>query len=205
MYTRAWDAAADSSWERLGQAQGAVRIPEGRVVKIEVGYEAASDISPLSTLPANAFDTILMLGPNVSNDQLVHIAGLTGLRRLDISSEKLTDPGLEYIAKLYGLQTLVLTNANITDQGFLTLRTLKHLRDLRLDGVSLTDDGLSVLPSFPNLTELTLKRMDVTNQGLVHIRKLDSLEKFTVQSTGMTPEALRLLKYDLEGVEIEDN
>lgn len=55
--------------------------------------------------------------PKISDNGLVHLAGLTGLQELDLMSTKITDTGLQILARLKNLQVLILFDTQVTDMG----------------------------------------------------------------------------------------
>ena len=59
----------------------------------------------------------LAANPDVDDDALRHLSGLTGLRTLDLAATKVTDAGLEHLEQLAGLQQLQLAETETTAEG----------------------------------------------------------------------------------------
>ena len=85
----------------------------------------------------------LRLGPGVSDQGLVHLRELVGLRELRLdSAADVSDEGLAHLTGLTGLEELSLQYTGISDAGLASLAGLVHLAELTLDGTEITDAGL---------------------------------------------------------------
>jgi hypothetical protein len=75
-----------------------------------------------------------MANPDVTDQTLEHLRGLTQLRELDLNDTQVTDEGLRVLSELPRLESLRLRGTRITDEGFrqalLSKESLKEL-DLR--------------------------------------------------------------------------
>ena len=80
----------DSDWEELGEALGSIKVPMGKDLHLYVSKEAVTGFSPLSKLKPNDLQS-LHLPTDISDAELIHIQGLTGLRSLHISRNQITD------------------------------------------------------------------------------------------------------------------
>jgi hypothetical protein len=80
-----------------------------------------------------------MANPDVTDQTLEYLAGMTRLRELDLNDTRITDRGLETLARIGTLETLRLKNTAITDEGFREhLMPLASLRELDLRGTKVT-------------------------------------------------------------------
>jgi hypothetical protein len=104
------------------------------------GWDRA-DYALLQTKP----DTVVlqMANPDVTDETLQYLKGMSQLRELDLNDSQITDTGLPLLARLPALQILRLRKTRITDQGF-----RDHLAD-KLE-----------------LLELDLRQTDVTSKTL---------------------------------------
>ncbi len=59
-----------------------------------------------------------MANPDVTDETLVHLRGLTDLASLDLNDTQITDAGLPLLGQLPKLETLRLRGTKITDAGF---------------------------------------------------------------------------------------
>jgi hypothetical protein len=65
-------------------------------------------------------DTVVlqMANPDVTDQTLENLRGMSRLRELDLNDTRVTDAGLQVLAGLPSLQILRLRNTQVTDQGF---------------------------------------------------------------------------------------
>jgi hypothetical protein len=138
----------------------------------------------------------------VLDDELVHIKGLTGLKRLDLSRFPLTNAGLAHLSGLTSLEELTLgkeanvllmnggwlihENREITDTGLVHLKDLTSLRTLDLTGTNVRGPGLAHLKGLRSLRNLTLTRTRVDAAGLGYLKALTSLRHLDIRDTQVT-------------------
>jgi Leucine Rich repeat len=80
-----------------------------------------------------------MANPDVTDDTLDYLDGMTKLRELDLTDTQVTDRGLAKLAGIGTLEDLRLKNTAITDEGFRAhLMPLESLRRLDLTGTKVT-------------------------------------------------------------------
>ncbi len=59
-----------------------------------------------------------MANPDVTDQTLEHLKGMSALKELDLDNTQVTDAGLKVLKDLPALSALRLKNTKITDQGF---------------------------------------------------------------------------------------
>ncbi len=99
------------------------------------------DYSLLERLP----DTVVlqMANPDVTDDTLQLIQGMSRLQELDLNDTQVTDAGLKILAKLPKLQRLRLRSTRITDAGFReSLMPLELLRNVDVTGTAVKGSTL---------------------------------------------------------------
>jgi hypothetical protein len=79
--------------------------------------------------------------PEITDDSLENLDGLTHLIWLDLSGTAVTDAGLQRVAQLTGLKELYLNHTAVTDAGLVHLEQLDQLHVLGLEGTQTTDAG----------------------------------------------------------------
>jgi hypothetical protein len=90
---------------------------------------------------------------------LDHVKGLTKLKTLGLSENRITDVGLAKIANLTGLESLDLDGTLVTDHGLDLIRGMKRLKYLRLENTAVTREGIAELQrALPN-TEITFEKL----------------------------------------------
>jgi internalin A len=112
----------------------------------------------------------------ITNDGLVHLRGLTGMRWLDIYRHKgISDAGLAHLKGLTGLETLHLDGSSVTDDGLDSLAAMKRLEKLDVDGTSVSNAGLLKLKGLPRLKQVYVQNSRSTQEGV------DALKVFLPQ------------------------
>ena len=179
LFTRKWNAGPGSAWTEFGRAKGKVVLPANKAVKLEIAYDAASDLSVLAKLDPNALHSIGLIGDNVSDAELRHAAALTGLRGFRI-----------------------LLGKRVTDKGLAVLANMPYLQELELNQVHVTDKGLAFLTETPRLESLSISSAPITNASLTQFKELKMLRKLHIEATAISPRALNIIKIDLPECEI---
>ena len=119
--------------------------------------------------------TVLILNgsPEISDEGIAHLAGLTELRQLELIDSAITEEACQTLASFTKLEQLSLSRTGIKDSGLASLTALKSLRVLGLIGCKrLSDTGLESLAKMSNLAELDIH----TNPRLTEaaVRKLQA-------------------------------
>ncbi len=70
--------------------------------------------------------------PDITDEGLAHVAGLTALENLDLFSQEVTDTGLVHLEGLTALRVLDVRSTKVTAEG--TTRLKKKLPKLKLVG-----------------------------------------------------------------------
>ncbi len=83
----------------------------------------------------------------LSDGCLTSIQGLSQLKNLSLSGNRITDTGLAVIARMSQLETLDLTATDVTDAGLAQLKALKKLRVLSVGGSFVTPEAARALQS----------------------------------------------------------
>jgi hypothetical protein len=104
-------------WEAWGNAQGAVAVPTGRELRLNVTPQASTDLSPLATLKPDDLQYLQLSSTRVNNAGLAHLVKLTGLRVLWLYDTPVSDAGLAHLRSLTGLRVLNLRSTLVTSAG----------------------------------------------------------------------------------------
>lgn len=211
----------NDDWSILGPAQGEVTIPAGMDAWLTLNVEASQDLSFLDRLLPG--DLYRLSSPyaeagerNLPDDQMVHIAGLTGLRELelrwcDVSDEgllqlnpqssverlwlsrKAGDRGLAHVATMENLQALYMGANETTDAGFEHISALAGLRELELGGGELGDAALVHVARLPRLEHLVLFGVHFTDRAMDSVAEIDSLRNLNVSNVGLTNRGIQAI------------
>lgn len=207
-----------------GSAKGniRVRVPNRWLLRLEVNPEAARDLSPLTRLNPYDLEWISfgrsgLLAP-LTDDNLMHLSSLSGLRVLDLSATEITGTGFVHLRNLSQLESFYLTLSKVGDVGFSDLKDLPNLRlldvsktkindnaltfikdihalkELRLYYTGITDEGLEALKAMTQLQRLDLGWTRITDDGLDNLKDMDQLRSLVLDSTKITDTGLRKLK-----------
>ena len=140
----------------------------------------------------------------LTDHDLVHLKGLTGLRSLalNLDSSQVTDAGLVHLKRLIDLRDLRLRGPQVTDAGLGHLQTLTKLERLHLTSTRVSDAGLVHLKGLAKLRYLNLGGTPITDTGLKHLQGLRSLEEVYLGNTKVTSEGIKKLQQALPDCEI---
>jgi hypothetical protein len=101
--------------ERFGTASEREKMVNGELHLTLTGWDKA-DYSFLEERPDAV--VVQMANPDVTDETLRHLEGMTLLKELDLENTGITDEGLAVLARLPALESLRLSNTGITDEGF---------------------------------------------------------------------------------------
>ena len=149
----------------------------------------------------------------VGDSDLAGLAGISTLKRLDLSETRISDHGLRELKNAPAIADLNLRYAElITDQGVAALRTWKHLQRLNLEGTKITDSALQQLSGLTSLEELNIGSVQVTDAGTEALTSLVNLKALTLGANKLTDAGLQPLRQmpgltflDLGGVQRQDS
>ena len=213
LYVLDWDRLETSSyngWEPLCEAAGDVTVPAGKALRLDWSKRAGQDLSFLSAL---ALDNLVMLdleGIEITDDQLRHVAHLTGLQELILSETNILGTGLKYLAKLDSLKKLWLSGTHVGDNELAYLSELPFLEGLGLRNTPTTDAGMVHVGKIASLEVLYLSA-GVGDEGLAHLKGLKNLRSLSTGDRGVTDKGLACLAglinleyLGLEGAQVSD-
>jgi hypothetical protein len=147
----------------------------------------------------------LALNFAVRNESVADIAKLPRLTRLEFSKAcpQLTDEAMRTLSGMSGLESLAIFDAPITDLGLERLAKMRRLKSLSLGKASpvsqsknsfkITDGGLRHLSSLTRLEELELNLTAMTARGLEHLAALTNLKRLRLDCPGIADDNLRSL------------
>jgi hypothetical protein len=167
-------------------------------------------LTMFAALPELEALTFTMTEP--AHPRLRVVAGMTGLKALDLSGITLTNRKLAYLKDLKGLETLTLGRAGVlSDRGLEHLKGLGELKALALPNYAGSNDGLAHLKALLNLRSLELGGPFVTNLGVSHLGGLNLLERVKLDGLAITDAALgafrgsdKLLEFSAAGTPLTD-
>jgi internalin A len=200
------------------------------VRKLRVHWLFLLVITPPALFGAESADWILSLGGKIernSSDQIVaanlrgswvndvemmDLARLPSLERLDLSHTRITDEGLLLLKRAPKINDLNLYYAElITDQGITEIKDWKHLKRLNVRGTRISDGALEIVSHLTELEALDIANTSITDNGLDFLITLTGLKELSLGPRRLSNsllEALRLLStltyLDLSGPRVTD-
>ena len=101
----------------------------------------------------------------VSDDGMLHIQKLAGLRELVLTGTPVTDVGVERIASLSRLEHLALPYF-ASDASLRLVAEMSSLKKLEVDGVTISEEGLSYLAGTP-IEFLSMGHCKLSESGII--------------------------------------
>lgn len=130
-----------------------------------------------------------------TDNDVMRIAEIKTLKRLDLGTTYVTDRGIERLQQLQQLEELNLdTDEFITDASLNYLRANKNLRRLVLRGTDVTDVGMPHLSALTNLRSLDLSHTMLGDVGVDSLSALAGLEELNLGGNLITGTNLNSLK-----------
>jgi len=163
-------------------------------------------------------ETLLLMEPNFTNDDIENISELKKLKWLWLSNSQIDDGGLLHLKEARSIEKIVLGGNKIDGTGFQHLTNLpnfnyfslshaifddrgaEHLGQLKtvvtlgLEHTQVTDAGIAQLQPMTGLKYLFLTDTRITDGGIEELAKLKTLEKLYLRDTKVTIEGVARLK-----------
>ncbi|OGR30575.1 MAG: hypothetical protein A2X83_06795 [Desulfuromonadales bacterium GWD2_54_10] len=140
LYERNLGSVDYRDWHRLGSARGVREFFLDKALRLDVKGAGENEMLFLDSLKADDFQALYFDG--IDDSALVHIAHLTGLQELYLSSCFVSDSGLQLLRSLQGLKRLNIYHTDIGDTGLMNLARLKGLKWLTCSETCITEEGL---------------------------------------------------------------
>jgi hypothetical protein len=139
---------------------------------------------------------------------LKHIAGLRGLRELNLTLTPVNDSALQHLGGLSELRVLGLASTQCTGTGFVHLKELRKLESVNFHFTPLNDAGLQAISQVPIADRLWFAHTHFTDEGAKSLAALTSLKRCGIgsQEKNSSGEAVAaLVKLPLEDLALLDN
>jgi hypothetical protein len=144
----------------------------------------------------------------IQGEGLKHIAGLRGLRELNLTLTPVSDSALQHLSGLTELRFLGLASTQCTGTGFVHLKELRKLENVNFHFTPLNDAGLHAISQLPISDRLWFAHTHFTDDGAKSLAALTKLKRCGIgsqekQSSGEAVAAL--VKLPLEDLALLDN
>jgi hypothetical protein len=182
-----------------------VSVPAARSARLRVarGLVEPGRFAPFAEWPPDALDELILMDCTVGDPALRHIAGLTGLRVLDLFGTYVTDVSAPVLAGLTDLEWLSLSFTRLETSGVVALADLAHLWRLSVRGTAITDDALVAFARIPSLTWLSVADTAVTSAGIEYLlARAPALRWVAINGTPAALDARTFSWHRRPGVEL---
>jgi uncharacterized membrane protein len=152
--TAIWLGALVNRAERQRRAVAAIQHLGGEVVYADQGLSWTPEWLR-AWAGERYFQTVtavsLMNVTQVTDADLTHLEGLTGLQLLWLHDTQVSDAGLEHLKGLNAIKELDLSNTQVSDMGLKHLKEMRSLKRLWLINTHVSHDGVAELrAALPN-------------------------------------------------------
>lgn len=138
---------------------------------------------------------INLRGSWINDAEIIDLARLPKLRRLDLSHTRISDEGLLQLKTAPAITELNLYYSEwITDQGVTAIRNWKQLKRLNLRGTRISDGSLALVAKLPALEALDIANTQITDNGLDHLITLTNLKELSLGRSRLSENALEVLR-----------
>ena len=137
-----------------------------------------------------------LAGRWVNDSEMIDLAALPKLERLDLSHTRISDEGLLHLRPARQIQDLNLLYAEqITDQGMSAIRDWRALKTLNVRGTRIGDGTLAMVAKLPQLESLDIAATAVTENGLAGLIPLTHLKRLALGRNRLPDKALEFLRF----------
>src|SRR5258708_8245383 len=134
-------------------------------------------------------------GTWVSDTELLNLARLRKVERLDLSHPRITDEGVLHLKTARQIKDLNLYYAEqVTDQGMTAIREWKELKRLNLRGTRVSDGSLAIVGGLTQLEALDIAYTEFTDNGLDALVPLTQLKALAIGRSKLGKNALEVLR-----------
>lgn len=120
-------------------------------------------------------------GTWVDDVEMIDIARLPKLQRLDLSHTRITDEGMLHLKPASQIEDLNLYYAEwVTDQGMTAIKNWKKLKRLDVRGTRIANGTLEIVSHMPQLEALDISNTQITDNGMDLLITLTGLKELAV-------------------------
>ena len=139
--------------------------------------------------------TVDLRGSWIYDSQLIELARLPRLEKLDLSHTRISDEGMLYLKTATAVTDLNLFyTEQITDQGINAIRDWKHLKRLNLRGTRISDGALELISHLTELETLDIANTQITDNGLDSLVTLVNLKELSLGRRAESDREVELLR-----------
>ena len=159
----------------------------------------------VETDKAGEIVAVQLRGTWVNDSELLDLAALPSLERLDLSHTRISDEGLLFLRPAKRIRELNLLYAEqITDQGMNAIKQWGELRSLNVRGTRIGDGTMAVASGLPQIESLDVTGTAITENGLDSLIPLVKLKRLEMGRNRLREDSLVILRLltDLEWLDL---
>lgn len=131
----------------------------------------------------------------VNDTEILKLASITTLERLDLSHTRISDEGLLHLRPAKQIRELNLLYAEqITDLGLNAIKGWTNLKRLNVRGTRISDPTLAIVGKLTGLESLDIANTGVTDKGMDSLVPLTHLRHLALGRTRFSPDSLSMLR-----------
>ncbi len=166
----------------LGPAQGRMVFNDKDYYALDANHLFFQHPEVLKDIPPDCLDSIRMRFSSFDDAEdglcdkaMKYVAGLTGLKKLNLDRSEVTDEGLSQAKTLVNLESMTLFSTLVKGKAFKDLTGLKKLHTINIPMNELTPETYELFSAFPKLTTLDVGRCHPSEQAIKSIAKCTNL------------------------------
>ncbi len=166
----------------LGPAQGRIVFNDKDYYALDANHLFFLHPEVLKDIPPDCLDSIRMRFSSFDDAEdglcdkaMKYVAGLTGLKKLNLDRSEVTDAGLSQAKTLVNLESITLFSTLVKGKAFKDLAGLKKLHTINIPLNELTPDTYELFSAYPKLTTLDVGRCHPSEQAIKSIAKCTKL------------------------------
>jgi Leucine-rich repeat (LRR) protein len=134
-------------------------------------------------------------GSWINDMEMIGLARLNHLERLDLSHTRITDEGMLYLKSAPRIADLNLYYAElVTDQGLSAIKGWKYLKRLNVRGTRISDGTLEMVSRLTGLQALDIANTQITDNGLEHLITLVNLRELALGRGRLSDSAAEVVR-----------
>jgi beta-lactamase regulating signal transducer with metallopeptidase domain len=190
---RATASGYGEGWRSYAEARGWVEIPAHTELMLRVRPSSESPLSGLADVGPDDLQKLDLAECGVRDEDLRHIAHLTGLKSLSLYRNPVTDAGLSHLAGMTSLVWLVVERSGVSGADAPVLDTLENLEYFDAYDTPFNDRGMDRLVRLKRLKAVGLESAEVSTEGLRWLAELPALEELNLEETATDDTVLAAL------------
>ncbi len=189
-----------NTYTPLGPAQGRIVFNDKDYYALDANHLFFLHPEVLKDIPPDCLDSIRMRFSSFDDAEdglcdkaMKYVAGLTGLKKLNLDRSEVTDAGLSQAKTLVNLESMTLFSTLVKGKAFKDLTGLKKLNTINIPMNELTPDTYELFSAYPKLTSLDVGRCHPSEQAIKSIAKCTNLTDLDISGNRTVND--RTIKY----------